>query len=37
MVEPPIGGHPSMEFAEELAAIVNADDLKQRLSKGWLP
>ncbi|ESX81580.1 hypothetical protein X748_30510 [Mesorhizobium sp. LNJC386A00] len=35
-------GHPSvdlpdMEYAEELAAILNANDLKQRLSHGRLP
>ncbi|ESX81605.1 hypothetical protein X729_31785 [Mesorhizobium sp. L103C131B0] len=37
-----VAGHPSvdlpdMEYAEELAAILNADDLKQRLSHGRFP
>ncbi|ESZ77834.1 hypothetical protein X726_00735 [Mesorhizobium sp. L103C105A0] len=37
-----VAGHPSvdlpdMEYAEELAAILNANDLKQRLSHGRFP
>ncbi|ESZ45685.1 hypothetical protein ACYG9R_19740 [Mesorhizobium sp. RSR565B] len=37
-----VAGHasvdlPDMEYAEELAAILNADDLKQRLSHGRFP
>ncbi|MER8857574.1 hypothetical protein NKI09_07945 [Mesorhizobium sp. M0757] len=37
-----VAGHPSVdlpdtEYAEELAAILNANDLKQRLSHGRFP